>query len=52
VWWYIPVIPENQEVEIRRMAVQGQPQQKISEIPFQQTNWEWWYTSLIPAMQG
>jgi hypothetical protein len=27
-WWLMPVIPETQEEEIRRIGVQGQPRQK------------------------
>jgi hypothetical protein len=28
VWWLLPIIPDTWEAEIRRMVVQGQPQQK------------------------
>jgi hypothetical protein len=31
VQWLTPVIPTIQEVEIGRITVQGQPQQKVSE---------------------
>jgi hypothetical protein len=37
-WWFAPVIPTIQEAEIRRIAVQGQPEQKISETLSQQVN--------------
>jgi hypothetical protein len=33
VWWCIPVIPAIQEVEIRRIVVQGQPWQKVMQNP-------------------
>jgi hypothetical protein len=33
--WLSPVIPVTWEVEIGRIVVWGQPEQKISQIPFQ-----------------
>jgi translation initiation factor 1 (eIF-1/SUI1) len=35
--------------EDSKITVQGQSQQKVSEILFQRTNWAWWGTSVIPA---
>jgi hypothetical protein len=36
------LIPAVQEVEIRKMAVQGQPGQKVSKIPSQQISKVLW----------
>jgi hypothetical protein len=33
VWWLMPIIPAIWEGEIRRIMVQGQPGQKVSETP-------------------
>jgi hypothetical protein len=33
VWGFIPIISTAQDVDIRRIVVQGQPRQKESEIP-------------------
>jgi hypothetical protein len=40
-----------QELEIRKIAVQDQLGQKVSEIPSQKKkkNLVWWYTLVIPA---
>jgi hypothetical protein len=35
------MIPTTQERAIRRIIVQGQPEQKVSKTPSQQTNWVW-----------
>jgi hypothetical protein len=35
MWWFTPIITATWEVEIRRMEVQGQPRQKVSETPSQ-----------------
>jgi hypothetical protein len=32
-WWYMSIIPAMQEMEIRRIIIQGQPKQKGSEAP-------------------
>jgi hypothetical protein len=37
-WWYMLVIPVTQEVEIRRMAFQGQQRQTVNETLTQPTN--------------
>jgi hypothetical protein len=50
-WWQSPAIPATQEVEIKWIMVQGQPEQKAGKIPSQQRNWAWWYTLAIPATQ-
>jgi hypothetical protein len=42
----MPVITATQEVEIGRMVVQGQPMQRISEIP---NMLALWYIPIIPA---
>jgi hypothetical protein len=31
-WWLTSVIPVTQEAEMRKISVQGQPSQKVSEI--------------------
>jgi hypothetical protein len=36
-WWLISIIPATQEAEIRRIVVQGQPGQKVTEVPSQPT---------------
>jgi hypothetical protein len=35
VWWLIPVSPATLEAEIRRMEIQGQSKEKVSETPTQ-----------------
>jgi hypothetical protein len=45
------VIATMQEVEIGRTMVEGQPEQKDSKTPSQQTSQVQWYTSAISAMQ-
>jgi hypothetical protein len=45
-----PVIPATQEVQIRKIIVQGQPRQKVNETPFQQISQAWWFVSIIPVM--
>jgi hypothetical protein len=30
-WWYTSIIPVTQEVEIRRVMVQGQPRRKVTK---------------------
>jgi hypothetical protein len=58
VQWLTPVIPNSQEVEIKRIAIPGQCRQKVSENPSQQNKpsdnrpYAWWYMSIIPAMQS
>jgi hypothetical protein len=41
--------PDNQKVEIGRIAVQGQPAQKVSKPHISTKSHEWWYTPVIPA---
>jgi hypothetical protein len=36
--WLIPVIPATREAEIRRITVQGQPRQKVSNIVMSTNN--------------
>jgi hypothetical protein len=38
VQWLTLVIPTTQEAELWKSEVKGQPQQKVSEIPPQQTS--------------
>jgi hypothetical protein len=38
-WWLTSVIPATWEVEIRRILVQGQLRQKVSEISSQWISW-------------
>jgi hypothetical protein len=45
----MPVIPSIQMVEIGRVAVQGQPKQKIRETPSQQISQAWWCTLVVLA---
>jgi hypothetical protein len=42
--WYKPVIPATQEVEIGRIALRGQPRQKVKETSSEQISQVWWYT--------
>jgi hypothetical protein len=46
----MPVIPAIQEADIGRIAIWGQPRQKVSKIPSQLINWAWWYMPVVPAM--
>jgi hypothetical protein len=42
--WLVTVILATQEAEIRRIKIQGQLGQKVSEISSQSIkNWSWWY---------
>jgi hypothetical protein len=50
MWWHMPIIPAIQEAEIKRIPVQGQPEQKVSKTSSQQKNPEQRGTSVIPAM--
>jgi hypothetical protein len=45
----MPIIPATWETEIRKIAVQGQPTQKVSETLSQRTIWIWCVMSVIPA---
>jgi hypothetical protein len=40
-WWLTAIIPTIQEAEIRKIKVQGQPGQNISETSFQQIRCAW-----------
>jgi hypothetical protein len=40
---YMPIIPTTKELEIRRITVQSQPGQKISETPSPPISQVWWY---------
>jgi hypothetical protein len=42
-------IPATQEVEIRRIMVQGQPRQKIVETPISTNELGLWYVPVIPG---
>jgi hypothetical protein len=49
-WWYKPIIQDTWKVQIRRITVQDQSRQKVSECShLNKTNWEWWYRSVILA---
>jgi hypothetical protein len=39
--WRTPAIPAIPEMEIRKIAVQGQPGQKFSKTPSQSISWTW-----------
>jgi hypothetical protein len=43
------IIPATWEVEIRKITVQGQLNQKISETPCQPVSQVYWYIPVIPA---
>jgi hypothetical protein len=46
------IILTTWEVEIRRIQIQGQPEQKVSEIPISTNGQVWWCTPIIPASAG
>jgi hypothetical protein len=50
-WWYSSIIPATQEVEIRKIMVQGQPGKNVSKTPSQPANWVWWWHAVIAAMR-
>jgi hypothetical protein len=41
------VIPAALEAEIRRIAIQSQPRQKVNKTPFQLINQVWWHIPVI-----
>jgi hypothetical protein len=45
----MPVIQATWEADIRRIPIQDQPGQKVSETPFQQRSRVWWGMLIIPA---
>jgi hypothetical protein len=47
----MPIIPGIWEVEIRRIMVQNQPREEVSNTPSTQTSQTWWYIPVIPATQ-
>jgi hypothetical protein len=46
VWWFMPVIPETLEVEIRRIMAQGQLGKELPRLHLNQQA-----SSIIPASQ-
>jgi hypothetical protein len=51
----MPVILANWEAEIRRIGIQGQPRQKVCEIPIsteKKKNWVKYRIPVIPATSG
>jgi hypothetical protein len=50
VQWLMSVIPATWELESQKFMVQGQPGQKVSEIPSQYISWMWWHAPVVPAM--
>jgi hypothetical protein len=38
-WWFMAVIPTTWEAEMRRIEVQSQPGQKVSENPISKNEW-------------
>jgi hypothetical protein len=45
----MPIIPAAQKVEIRKITVQGQPRQKVSETLSHPTSQVGWHMSANPA---
>jgi hypothetical protein len=52
VWWLKTVILAIWEVEIQRIAVQGQPWARSSQDPISTNGKVWWHMPIIPATQG
>jgi hypothetical protein len=46
----MPVISVTWEVGIRRIAIQGQPRQRVSKTLSEEISWLWWYVPMDPAM--
>jgi hypothetical protein len=46
----MPLIPVTLEVEVRRIAFQGQPGQKVTKTLSQSISQAWWYISVIPPV--
>jgi hypothetical protein len=51
-WRLLPVIPAIVEEEIRRIAFQGQPGQKVSKKSFQPVSQVQWWEPVISARTG
>jgi hypothetical protein len=49
--WLTPIILATLEAEIRKILVQGQLRQKVSETPSQQIRRALWHMHGIPARQ-
>jgi hypothetical protein len=48
-WWFKSVISATQEIEIRRITIQGQQRQKDNKTHLQLITLAWWYTPVILA---
>jgi hypothetical protein len=49
--WLMPIIPAVQEAEIRRIAVEGRPEQRVKRTPSESISQAWQYVPMISATQ-
>jgi hypothetical protein len=50
--WLTPTVLATQEAEIRRIIVQDQPEQKVSDTSIStKKSLMWWHTPVIPGTQ-
>jgi hypothetical protein len=50
--WFKPVILAPQEIEIRRIVVQGQSGQKFARLHLSGKSWVWWHVPVILVTEG
>jgi hypothetical protein len=48
-WRIMLVIPAARQVEMGRIVVEGQPEQKVGKAPSQSISWVWWHVPVVPV---